>query len=462
LRAVGHVIKHAACSLLFVVHATVRAAAPKEAATRRLTAMLILALLAGSLSAWIVLEMQRPASNIRILPLAVFPLAMAFDPASGHLVVVGYRESSQSFWVSTLDRAGRTLRTVRIPLRAWGARCCTPTLALDSPHEQAFVGSAGSNQLAVIDARNGTLLHMIPVHGSISLDLDPHGNRLFVWGSAIDVLDTNTDAVIRTVPVSQENNTVIAGQGIAVDDQTGHLFAAMGDGQGLLMLDTIGGRPIGHTEPMGRYPAADAMYAQTVVADGRGHIIAGDRATGAVSIFSARNGKRLRTLHVDPDPMIIAVDGARDRLLVVGLGGVLHILRLHDGFLIKNIAVAGHGLTMALDQRRARAYLVTFDGSATYGVSNGPGLIQEVDVTQGRALRQFATGVVPTQIAVDEATGRLYIGSTGGPVLVQHDSWSWLPGWLRRVLPSTRTSRTSIVTEPPEIMVVDGTWRAPR
>jgi YVTN family beta-propeller protein len=216
------------------------------------------------------------------------------------------------------------------------------------------------------------------------------------------VLDTRTGALLRTLPLAGEPDTLV------VDERTARVFVA-------------------------------------------------NRGAGMVSVLDAHDGTLLRTVTIGGQPTALAVDERRGRVYVVdGGAGTLSLLDAHSGRLLCTVPVdptpnPDYALpdALAVDAARDRVYLSTWGplaqgpGGLTLG---GPGTLWVLDARTGTVRRRLTVGVAPQAVAVDERSGRVVVVNGGG-VIRAPQSWltawtqqarAWLP-WLGRVAPAPPT-----------------------
>jgi len=281
---------------------------------------------------------------------------MATVQGLGCLFVVAITSSGVGASVSALDaRTGRLVRTVTMGSNPHG-------LAVDGRAGRVYVGVNGG--VTMFDARTGAPLRTIrlPVRGvSAGVALDARTGRLFVaqegvtatglvpiqgGASTVSTIDLHSEAVLRTVPVGTEPHLS------ALDERTGRLFLVSTMSMRVDILDTRSGA-VARTVPLGGAglePDAIAQDTQAgrvlLVSSGNGH-----GGAGHVTLLDARTGTTIRTTAVGQYPWAAAVDERRSRAYVVSNSGA-YVLDTRTGAVLRSLAILGGRL--ALDRRAQR------------------------------------------------------------------------------------------------------------
>jgi YVTN family beta-propeller protein len=226
--------------------------------------------------------------------------------------------------------------------------------------------------------------------------------------STVDLLDTRSGAVLRTVSVG------IGASAIAVDERSGYVFVSNTGDATVSMLDARTGTVV-QTMAVGRHPGALTVDAR------HGHVFVANNLDHSVSMVEARSGRVLRTVAVALNPWSLAVDPRADRVLVS----------------------TGQGLWPSWP-------------SATSG------RLQVLDGRTGRHLRTVAVGLGPAALAVDKRSGHVFVAnSVGTPTSLGGISrlvaWSrhWLPAWGQRWLARLAPSPPSMDVLPGTMTVLD-------
>jgi len=118
-------------------------------------------------------------------------------------------------------RTGQLQRTVTVGSLPW-------TLAVDERTSHVFVADRGNNdsdpgRVYMLDTRSGQLLRTTAVSkGPDALAVDTRRGRIVVVGSATDILDATTGALIGAIGV--------VGNAVAIDEHAGHALVAASGG----------------------------------------------------------------------------------------------------------------------------------------------------------------------------------------------------------------------------------------
>ncbi len=291
----------------------------------------------------------RPLRPLIALPI---PVSLVLDGATGRLFV-GHGDAKRGTGsVSTVDpRTGHLLRRVDVghypgALIADGpgghvfAGVLTPTVG---PHAPATsqIPTLFYGGVVMLDARTGAVMRTVVSGPSVLGGPDRRG-LVFAFDVGKPFATPQEDMVsidgatgrVRGIVRFGSMESAPSVEGVAVDDRTGHLFVATGGEDGsdgtLTTIDVRAGRVL-HAERIGAVPTAVALDAQTrrvFVAywdqvDARHYgdeRVIGAYGAGAVAVFDARTGRRIRTLTVDPGPNALALDAGARRLLVISQG----------------------------------------------------------------------------------------------------------------------------------------------
>lgn len=406
--------------------------------------------------------------------------AMAIDARTGRafVAVSHYAGGGNQNRLYVLDtRTGNFIRSV-----ALGSSPGTPVL--DEGDNRVFVTDAQDETLRVIDARTGALVRLeragyMGSHSGQGLTVDARTHRVFLWASGLRVIDARTGAALRVM--------MNMGDDLAVDERAGRVFAAddttdrmeiMDARTGTVlrtvklgytprhvvtspasrhvfvigdtttgMLDALSGRVL-HTIPVGLWVGWSALAAiapATYEVDGSAFVIGpgpmpGNALQGSMSVIDARTGAITRTAAVglgnaQPQPVLDNRDG---RLFVAGgsgNAGYVWTIDARSGSILHTVAIAENPTNIAVDERHGRVF-ITSTGARSNSPpfqSLGTGSLSVLDARSGRVLRTITAGVNPYLVTVDERTGHVFVVS--GNTLAPTDPLGWLPSWLRARVP---------------------------
>jgi hypothetical protein len=244
------------------------------------------------------LVVELPSGRIvRSMPMPADPENVVVDPGFGLGPPTAVVVSARAGAVTLVD--GRTLRVVKV-LRGFGS----PHLPLIVPdHLLAYVTDDARGQLAVIDLVHRRVVRKIFVgYGAHHMAISPDWSRLWIAlgerARSITALDTSSPATPRV---------------------------------------------IGHVDPRGE--AHDLAFGPS---GARVWVTYDDRSS--VAIFSARTGRRLRTIPAGPPPQHIAFDqfsNARHAYLTSGSDGTLRIMSLRTGRTVRTVSIPAGSFNVA-------------------------------------------------------------------------------------------------------------------
>jgi YVTN family beta-propeller protein len=348
--------------------------------------------------------------------------------AVGLLVTVQVASGSNGVPVQSVP-SGAVLRTVVVGTN--------PTaMAIDAQTARAFVlteGALGSlgypigpGRVSVLDTHSGGVVRTVAAGtGPLAVAVDDTTGRVFVVNEgsfsssglqagtgSVSVLDARTGHVVRTV-------TVGAAPGpIAVDRQAGRVFVAndwggaCGNYRGTVSILDAGRGRLLHTVPVGVCPASVAVDAPL------GRVFVANFVSNTVSVLDARGGRLLQTITLGPSPgtvAALAVDERTQRVLalsfpprIAGGGGSTmgHVTTLDaaTGRVVRVVAVQAPN-ALGLDQRTGHAFVT---GSLAHG-----GRVSLLDTRSGTVLRSIQVPIYPGAVAVDPASHRAFVVTSG-------------------------------------------------
>jgi len=180
----------------------------------------------------------------------------------------------------------------------------------------------------------------------------------------------------------------------------------------------------------------------------------------------ALDTRRGRLFALAPGPARKVVAAIDSEALVPTGGGRLYTIDVRNGSVLRVTAIGRNPTGLAVDDRSGHVFVATTgplgittvrsgaSASNDAWVEDGGGTLTEVDGASGAIVGTMGVGVLPRLVAVDGATGRVFVASDGGLVRTA-DPWRWVPGWLRRHIPFVPPppARSS---EPPSLSTVAG------
>jgi DNA-binding beta-propeller fold protein YncE len=204
------------------------------------------------------------------------PHDLGLDQVSGLLLVSNTNDGSQEY-IAVVDansrKVVRQLRVSKFPHR----------IATDAEGQVAYVMSVESGDVTVVDTDSGTVIRVVETGGRGTMAFSKATGRLFVpdrgaGPETVRVIDAKTGEFVGVAGpfFSQAGHQAF---GLAVDDQRGLLFVALGDS------DFVGVADIGTLETVGVFKGPDCVWGvQVDPAAGIG-VITGV-TQGSVGIFS--------------------------------------------------------------------------------------------------------------------------------------------------------------------------------
>jgi YVTN family beta-propeller protein len=182
-----------------------------------------------------------------------------------------------------------------------------------------------TSSVGVLDSRTGAIVHSTAVEvagDATALTVDSRLGRAFTiasalpyaFNSAIDIFDTHTARLLRTVTVG------VSAFGEVVDERCGRLFVANAGSATVSVIDVRAGTLV-RTVPVARNPiplAIDEAAQRVFVATGTVFGSPGNFPPhGTLSVLDACSGSVLRTYPVGTDPSAVAVDTQRGHEFVL-------------------------------------------------------------------------------------------------------------------------------------------------
>jgi len=271
-----------------------------------------------------------------------------------------------------------------------------------------------------------------PVVRTIEMDqtvddvaMDTSSGRVFIDTShgndtAMRVLDTRTGMLVRTIHAPDGPAE------LGVSARTGHLFAAHATTYtaSVRMLDLRSGALL-HTVPIDPNPIAVLVQEQV----GRVYVASAGAGIGdahgcsvpnsSVSILDTRSGLLLRRIHLTTGVNAIAVDERAGRAVVTSdnhcfMGPFsIGVLDVTSGRLPRTIPIPLRPTRVVMDEATGRAFVLTATPNP-FGPTPNIGRVFVLNVRTGALIRSIPLGSPPTDIAVDERTGRVFV-AVGGP-----------------------------------------------
>lgn len=236
----------------------------------------------------------------------------------------------------------------------------------------------------------------IPIaEGTAAVAVDERAARAFVLSSAaigagkLRALDACTGVLRRTSAVGTSPYA------LALDAAAGRVFVANQADKSLSILDGYG-RPLATVRLLGT-PTALALDGPT-----RHLFVVGDRGVGTagvVSILDVDRGAVLRTVPVGDGPLAVAVDAATNRIFVAASDNRVSMLDAASGRVLRTVRVGAKPFGVAVNAHTRRVFVA----------NEGDNSVSILDAATGAVLRTLPVGGSPTALASDDRTNRVFV-----------------------------------------------------
>jgi DNA-binding beta-propeller fold protein YncE len=397
-------------------------------------------LLAGMLSATVLISRGHASVIMRTVPIGGFVGAMAVDAQTGRAFAIG------NGTVYVLDSSsGALVRALSIEPYTVGFT----TIAADERTARIVVadddGSA-AGYVHLLDARSGTPLRALPLSlAPAGVAVDAESTRAFVVGNPpnahhgtpgfMAMLDVRRGRLVRTVLLGRR--ALLTGA-MSLNTRVHRIYVVYVDAGSALLRGTVAtieetsGRIL-HTLPIG--PACTAPGPALAADEQSGRVFVICPLNQSLRVLTARNGSLMQTVPLHAYPTALAVDDATERVFVTTLHNTVVMVDAVSGRILRTVPVGLAPRALAVDPRSRRVFVVNEGSYDAKGYTTRDGSVSVLDALTGRVLR-----TVPLQgngglIAVDERAGRAFVTTYGRRVVRPLDPWAWIPSSLRRRLP---------------------------
>lgn len=273
-------------------------------------------------------------------------------------------------------------------------------VAVDTAAHRLYVSH--SDRVEVVDIEQhkviGTITGLSGVHG---VAIDAAAKRGFISNGragTVTIFDLDKLASIKEVKATGDNPDAIL-----FDPATKHVWTFNGRGHNATVFDTNG--EVLATVAMEGKP-------EFAVTDRRGHIYVNIEDKNEIAVIDAKNMKVEKRYSIAPceSPSGLAIDAGRDRLFSVCENKMMAIVAEDSGKVVATPAIGGGVDGAAADNKRDLAFS-----------SNGTdGTITVVNAKDGKVVETVSTARGARTIAIDEATGHLFVptakfGATPAP-----------------------------------------------
>jgi DNA-binding beta-propeller fold protein YncE len=330
--------------------------------------------------------------------------------------------------LSILDATtGRLVRVVRLrPPRQTGSGFSVgPPLAVDARTNQLYVSAFDRSGIDVFDASSGRLLR------SVALPHFAPAQGVNLFGSAILVNERLDRVYVTNTTQGPETLTTL-------DASTGRVGR---------VLHAVRLSP-------GSAPVVDAATRRVFVANG---------ASGRMLILDAVSGRLIGTVGIGvtarpwlrPQPWLV-VDERSGRIVELpGGGATVNIRDGTTGRLLHTVTVGSNPTGVAIDEQNGRIFVTTLGPTDQMRGTTGTGSLEVVDERTGTLVRTVPVGMAPYFVALDGPARRALVFNAGGGTVRVPNPWSWVPPWLRRVLPFLPAGVPRTRPVPASVTIVD-------
>ncbi len=331
--------------------------------------------------------------------------------------------------LNVLDtRTGALLRTVTLaPGNVW--------LAVAERAGRVFVSGYDTGTITMLDARSGAVLHSVPVGTGMGLAVDEQTNHVFVGSanSTVTMLDARSGIILRHLPACFEPFAV------AVSVRTGHVFAKCDNGT-IAMLNARTGQLLRVV------PDQSGKYGAIIVDERTNRVFACWGNVPQIDVLDARTGAFLHTINID-NSSALAIDERTGRVYL-GLGDAntvtppphkseVVVLDGQSGALLRRVPVAANPFSLAVDPRTGHV-LVGSAGplDSLSDLPTGDGTLSVLDAARGRVLRAIRIGASPSDVAIDARAERALVVNSYSDTHGKGALKAWRPreGWWPRAL----------------------------
>lgn len=262
---------------------------------------------------------------------------------------------------------------------------------------KAYVASAGTSQVNVINTATNTIISNINVAGvaPASIAVSPNGTKVYAGGNGIAVINTSTDTVTKTI-------TGPAGIYDLAFNPTGTRLYSAGDSSNVVsVIDTL---------------TDTVLSSITVSSYPRGVLVSNDGTrlyvnrygTHTVEVYDTSNNLKVGTISsVDSYPQIGLVSNPTGTKLYtgVGLGNLVRIINPSTNTLSGSISTTVAPWDIAINPDGSRIYVVGWGSAVDVIDTSGSGSVIATLTNAGIS--------TPLGLAFNPTGTRLYIANNG-------------------------------------------------
>lgn len=268
-------------------------------------------------------------------------------------------------------------------------------VVFDAASHRVFV--AHGDRVTVIDGHDGKIIGQVEgfpggTHGIGISTATGKGYTDDGRAGTAGAFDLNTLKVTKKIKAEEDAD------GIAFDSFSGHLFVVNGDGGTLTVIDPKADVAIATVQGGGKLEYA--------VADGKGKLyVNGNAKQEIVRVDTKTNQVDAHwPLGNCTSPHGLAIDTASHRLFSSCVNNVLMVMNADTGATIATLPIGSGSDAVAFDAKRKRVF-------SSNGRDGTLSIIQEKDADTFISLGEVKTAVTGRTMAVDPATGRIFIAA---------------------------------------------------
>ena len=269
----------------------------------------------------------------------------------------------------------------------------TPAESSTNLHKKAYVGLFADQAVAVLDTATNQVLKTIPVTAPDGLIVTPNGKKVYVSSTdtaSVKVIDTADDTIIASIDVGAKP------AGVAVTPDGTRVVVSVGGADELAIIDT-------NTDAVIKRVPVAAAHASCISADGHYAYVA-SQATGAPAVAEVDilGDTPVRSFAVDKSPRMLSCTPNSIYFTAVGLDAV-ELLDPTSGSLGMPIASGG-------SPHDVRA---TADGKFELVVSQTAGDLEFIDVATHTVAAAVPTGKLAHWITLSSDGSSAYVTNEG-------------------------------------------------
>jgi YVTN family beta-propeller protein len=276
------------------------------------------------------------------------------------------------------------------------------TLGCSGPDRKAYIGLFGDKAIAVLDTTTQKVLKTIPLSAPDGMVITPDGKKVYVSSAdsaVVEVIATDSDTITKSISVGAQP------AGLSITPDGLHVIASVGGANLAAIIDTT-------TDTIVSQATVGKAHNAAISPDGQTAYVA-SQTTGAPAIVavSVAGAGSPQSFAVDKSPRALAyAPWGKIYFSAVGMDG-LEVMDPATGQLGAPIATGGS----PHDTRPTR------DGKLELVVSQTAGDLELIDPAAGSVVAKVPTGKMPHWIGLTSDGLRAYVTNEGDNNLVVVD-----------------------------------------